>query len=321
MSAIRIAPLLLALAACSESVIVSVRTIAPDGPYVVVLGTAQDGGLPQIGCRQDCCNRARAMLTERRLATSLLVVDPRSKRRWLVDAGPDLREQVERARNRPPRGVPAGRPPLFDGVFLTHAHIGHYVGLAHLGREAYGAQGQRVWATAAMAEFLSSNGPWDQLVELGHIALEPLVPDEPVALAADLFITPFLVPHRHEYSDTVGFRIEGPERSLLFIPDIDKWERWDRSIEAEVADVDYALLDGTFFADGEIPGRAMADIPHPFIRETLGRFRGYPAAERAKVRFIHLNHTNPAAMPVGEARREIMAAGMAVAREGEVIGL
>ncbi len=292
------------------------------GPYVVVLGTAQDGGLPQIGCSQPCCARARRSSAARRLVSSLLICDPRSGQRWLVDATPDLPAQVEAARDHPPtRSLDGPRPPLFEGVFLTHAHVGHYAGLLHLGREAYGARGLPVHATSRMRAFLTDNGPWSLLVSGGFIRLEMMEPDTAVRLAPDLSITPFTVPHRDEFSDTVGFLIEGPSRRVAFIPDIDKWEKWDRRIEDLIGSVDVALLDGTFFADGEIPGRAMSEIPHPFIVESLDRFASLPAEERAKVVFTHLNHTNPAARATSPAARRVRAAGMTLARDGAVLGL
>ncbi|HZO12051.1 MAG TPA: MBL fold metallo-hydrolase, partial [Polyangiaceae bacterium] len=294
----------------------------PSEPYVLVLGTAQDGGLPQIGCDEQICRRARAHPEFRRLVTSLLLCDPRSGRRWLFDAGPDLREQVERAHGHPPSRVASGaRPPLFEGVFLTHAHIGHYTGLMFLGREAYAAHELPVYATARMGELLRSAGPWSQLVELGHIELVAIESERAIELASDLTVTPLEVPHRGELSDTVAFLIRGPTRKLVYLPDIDKWERWDRPIEKLLAEVDVALLDGTFFADGEIPGRSMRDIPHPFIVESFARFAPLPAAERRKVFFTHLNHTNPASDPESAAAARVREAGMDVARELQVLTL
>ncbi len=305
---------------------VAVGAGAPAGsaesPYVLVLGTAQDGGLPQLGGRAAEDVAARRDPARRRCVASLLVVDPRSGKRWLIDATPDLREQLERAEGHPPsRGAHGERPPLFDGIFLTHAHIGHYLGLAQLGREAYGAEGVAVWGSAQMVEFLRKNAPWDQLVRLDNIRLERFASGEPIALAPGLSIQPLAVPHRAEYTDTHGFIVRGPRRALLYIPDIDKWERWERPIETVLSEVEVALLDGTFFADGEIPGRSMADIPHPFIAESLVRFASLPEGERRKIRFTHLNHTNPAADPGSEARKRVEAAAMQIAEDGERIDL
>jgi pyrroloquinoline quinone biosynthesis protein B len=283
-----------------------------------VLGTAQDAGLPQIGCDGDACVAARRDPARRRLVTSLLLCDPRSGARWLFDATPDLREQVERAKGHPAtRDLPGPRPPLFDGVFLTHAHMGHYGGLLFLGPEAYGARDLPVHCTERMATFLAGNGPWSLLVATGCLVPTVLRPGEPLALAEDLTVTALTVPHREELTDTVAFRIEGPARSVLYLPDIDKWERWETPVERVIAGVDVALLDGAFFDGDEVPGRDLSEIPHPLVSRSLERFTALPLAERRKVRFTHLNHTNPAADPGSRAAARVRALGMAVAAEGE----
>ncbi|MFT7618474.1 MAG: pyrroloquinoline quinone biosynthesis protein B [Planctomycetota bacterium] len=290
--------------------------------YIYVLGTAQDGGLPQIGCQKDCCQRVRKDLRARRLVTSLLLVDSQSKSRWLFDASPDIKEQTEVAVGHPQgRHLVGSRPPLFEGIFLTHAHIGHYAGLVHLGRESYGSKDLPIFATKSMSQFLTNNGPWSLMVETGAIDLQVIRDRHPVALGDNLRVTPFLVPHRGEFTDTCGFLIEGPNKSLFYLPDIDKWDKWKTPIESIIAQVDYALIDGTFFADGEIPGRAMSEIPHPFIAESLARFKDLPASERQKIYFTHLNHTNPAAIQGGKAQQEINAHGMHVAERGMILGL
>ncbi|MEZ5977668.1 MAG: MBL fold metallo-hydrolase [Planctomycetota bacterium] len=313
-----------ALLALSSFVFVAcdgARAKEPETPYVVVLGTAQDGGLPQIGCERACCERVRAHPELARRVTSLLLVDPRDGKRWLIDASPDLPEQVASVAGVPPNRRPAaatgGRPPLFDGIFLTHAHVGHYLGLASLGREAYGVVGQTVYATERMEDFLCTNGPWSLLVESGGVEVRRVDPGRAVRLADDLVVEALLVPHRDEFSDTLAFVVRGPDRSLLYLPDIDKWERWGTRIEDVLSDVDVALVDGTFFDADELPGRAMSEIPHPFVVESLERFAGLPGSERAKIRFTHLNHTNPAADPASEEAREVERAGLAIAADGE----
>ena len=293
---------------------------APTGaPYVLVLGTAQDGGLPQIACHLPCCEAARRDPARRRMVTSLLLVDPRSGQRWIFDASPDLPLQVEAARGHGGPGIDLpGRPALFDGVFLTHAHIGHYSGLIQFGREAYGSAPVNLFGTARMLDFLGTNGPWSLLFEGGHATAMTVQPNVPVELATDLTVTAIRVPHRDEFSDTVGFLIQGPERTALYLPDIDKWSRWDRSLDAVLENVDLAFLDGTFFGPDELPGRDMADVPHPFIVETLteGTDLGLD-----KVHFTHLNHSNPAADPASEAAKVIRASGAHVLVEGAHFGL
>lgn len=287
--------------------------VAEAGPFVVVLGTAQDGGYPQAGCDGACCRRAWSDPAARRRVASLAVVDPGTGGRWLIDATPDFREQLHALDAVAPPGAGA----LVSGVLLTHAHVGHYSGLLHLGHEVIGARGVPVYAMPRMRRFLSGSGPWDQLVRYDNIELRPLQDGAPVDLAPGLTAIPFRVPHRDEYSETVGFRIRGPLRSVLYLPDIDKWSRWETPLPEALASVDVAYLDGSFFADGELPGRDMSQVRHPFIRETMELLRHLPAPERAKVRFLHLNHTNPALDPDGDARRQVREAGMRVAEEGE----
>ena len=284
-------------------------------PFAVVLGTAQDGGLPQLGGAAPEDEAARRDPLRRRLVASLLVVDPASRERFLIDATPDIREQVDAADGVAPRPRAAARPPLFEAIALTHAHVGHYAGLMHLGRESYGANAQRVLASERMAHFLETNGPWDLLVKLKHIAIERFEADKGVKLNDRLSLIPIAVPHRDEYSDTYGFIVRGPSRSLLWLPDIDKWERWDRRIEDVISSVDVAYVDGSFFDEGELPGRAMSEVPHPLIAESLARFAPLPERERRKIVFVHLNHTNPAATPGSSAQRAIEGAGMRVAKE------
>ena len=276
---------------------------------LVVLGIAQDGGLPQAGCRRKCCTSGRQANV-----SSLALVDPASRQWWLFDATPDFRAQLGRMTREAPACTLAG-------VFVTHAHVGHYTGLAHLGREVMGARGVPAWAMPRMREFLGRNGPWDQLVRLRNIELRALAADSAISLGDSLIVTPFAVPHRDEYSETVGFRIAGPRGAVAFLPDIDKWERWDRRIEDVLGSVNVAYLDATFFDGTELPGRSMSEIPHPFVVESLQRLAPLPAATRARVRFIHLNHTNPALVPGSAERLRIERAGMRVAREGERVEL
>ena len=293
--------------------------LAPEGtqPYVVVLGVGQDGGFPQAGTREAAPWEDRE---RRRLPVSLGIVDPVSGERWMVEATPALPEQLQALeRIAPVEGIPG-----LSGILLTHAHVGHYSGLIHLGREVIGARGVPVYAMPRMEEFLRENGPWDQLVSLENIELRPLAAGLPTRLNQRIQVTPILVPHRDEYSETVGFVISGPQRSVFFLPDIDKWEAWDAlgtRIEDVIAGVDAAYLDATFFGDGEIPGRAMSEIPHPFVEESLARFGPLPLAEREKVRFIHLNRTNPVGWPGTPEWNRVVDTGMRIALRGERVGL
>lgn len=291
--------------------------VSAESPYLIVLGIAQDGGVPQAGTKQ---HKGWQDPDFKRHVACLGIVDEAGSNRWMIDATPDFREQLQML----DRAAPVEAKPGLSGIFLTHAHMGHYTGLMYLGHESIGATGIPVYAMPKMLEYLDTNGPWGQLVRYKNIELRPLEDGAPVSLSSRITVTPLLVPHRQEYSEVVGFRITGPKRSVLFIPDIDQWEHWDDQgtrIEDEIAKVDVAYLDGSFYANGEIPGRDMSGFPHPFITHSMKRFSSLPAAERSKVRFIHLNHTNLALWPDSEAHRTVIGNGFRLAKEGERVEL
>ena len=282
---------------------------------LLVLGVAQDAGKPQIGNPNDPAWHDPSL---QRYATSVALVDRRGgkPKRWLFDATPDIKFQLH-ALNE---AAPTERPTHLNGVFLTHAHIGHYAGLMMFGHEAAGAQNIQVFAMPRMADFLAQNGPWSQLLAYHNIFAAIMEEGEAEALAQGISVTPFLVPHRQEFSEVIGFRIEGPEKSAIYLPDIDSWEEWDEKgarIEYMIADVDFAFLDATFYSGDELPGRDMSQIPHPTVSHSMARFEPLPLEEKEKVHFIHMNHTNPLLTPGSPARKKVRQAGFNVAEEGD----
>lgn len=302
---------------CQDSSSPSFREIVTnDRPFVVVLGIAQDAGFPQANCQKDCCKAVWKEPRKRRSVSCIAVVDPKEKKAWMIDATPDFKDQLYRLEN-----VIPSRQMNLAGIFLTHAHIGHYTGLMHLGREAMGAKQMPVHAMPRMTDFLSKSGPWSQLVSLKNISLRNLSSDSTVILNERIKVTPMSVPHRDEFSETVGYKVEGAEKSLLFIPDIDKWHLWKKDIVEEVESIDHALLDGTFFQNGEIFGRDMSQIPHPFVVESLETFKDLPSSEKSKIHFIHFNHTNPVLLENSEARKSVVEKGFGICEEGEVFEL
>jgi len=267
--------------------------VAPEqtGWTLVVLGIAQDGGMPHLGCRRAPCAEARAGRRRVEKVAAIGLLNAGTGAAYLIDATPDFPAQVH--------ALTGGRAP--DGVFLTHAHIGHYTGLMYLGKETMAARGVPVYCTARMAGFLRSNGPWSLLVQDGHIALREVEADRPVDLGGAR-VTAIRVPHRDEFSDTVGYLITGPRAAALYIPDIDRWEKWDKDIGALADQVDVLLLDGTFGSADELPHRDISRVPHPLMQDTRDRVRG----RRARLWFIHLNHSNPALLGAPDVAREGM---------------
>ena len=279
--------------------------------YITILGTAQDGGFPHIGCQKKCCDDFYKGILPKQQVVSLGLVDKESQQKFLFEATPDISTQLaDLEKNHLKTNT------IIDGVFMTHAHMGHYAGLLYFGKEALGKKDIPVYAMPKMKEFLSNNGPWSQLVTTQNIVFLNLQKDSIVPLSDALKVTPFLVPHRDEFSETVGYKIEGKTNSALFIPDINKWSLWEKNIVEEVKKVDYAFIDATFFKEGEI-NRPMSDVPHPFIEETVALFENESLATKNKVIFIHFNHTNPALQSNSKERNDLELLGFRFAKEGQ----
>lgn len=285
--------------------------------YLMILGNVQDAGYPQIGCMKACCKEHWNPAAQQKMITSLGIVDKIAQKTWLFEASPDFKYQTKLLSNE----INPDKFALPNGIFLTHGHIGHYVGLMHLGREAMGANEVPVYAMPRMKNYLETNGPWSQLVALNNISLQVLKADSLIELSKEIKVVPFLVPHRGEYTETAGYRIISPQKKILFIPDIDKWNQWERDIIKEIQAVDIALLDATFFKNGEVGNRDMSEIPHPFVEESMKLFEVLSKEERAKVHFIHFNHTNPILQENSAAKEEVLKKGYHIAEEGLKIAL
>ena len=282
-------------------------------PFIVVLGIAQDAGYPQIGCDKECCKKYWDKKIMKQKVSCIALFDPATNQKWIFDATPDLTEQLHES-DKYQKGN-------LSGIFLTHAHIGHYTGLMYLGREALNTKEIPVYTMPRMYEYLKSNGPWSQLVSLKNIELKKLKADSLVKLTDKISVEPLLVPHRDEFSETVGFSIKSGNKSVLFIPDIDKWQKWENDIKALVKQHDYLFLDGTFYKEGELPGRNTSEVPHPFIQESLNLFNDLSLAEKRKICFIHFNHTNPLIDKSSNECKEVKSKGFNVAVQGLKVSL
>jgi pyrroloquinoline quinone biosynthesis protein B len=282
---------------------------------VTVLGTAQDAGLPQIGCQKDHCKAAWQDPGKKRLVSCLAITDVSDQKVFLLDATPDVREQVHRIETDPDLAPRQQRNPV-DGVFLTHAHMGHYTGLLQFGFEAISTRELPVYGTTRMAEFLRANGPWSQLIDFKNIKIEEIEPDRAVTVSTNLKVEAFKVPHRDEFTDTVGYLATGPNKRLLFIPDIDHWRVWERSLDEVLREVDYAFLDGSFFSPEELPNRDLSKIKHPLVTQTIELLEDFVKTHPVRIYFTHLNHSNLLLDQDGEKRAWVESKGFFVADDG-----
>jgi len=277
--------LIIFLSACQKTN--TIKRNKPNDVILKVLGTIQDGGIPHMGCNKVCCLKYFKNNTFRVGVSSLGISNLKNETNYLIDATPNINHQLKAL-------IGTSNPSeKLNGIFLTHAHMGHYSGLLNFGREAMNSKNIQLYLMPRFYNFIQDNGPWNQLVKLENVMLKRIYDREKITLESNLSITPIQVPHRDEYSETVGFLIEGNTKSALYIPDIDKWEKWNNSIVELIKNVDYAFLDGTFYDEKEVNNRDISEIPHPFIIESLKLFNPLDKSEKNKIYFIHLNHTNP----------------------------
>lgn len=284
--------------------------------FVVVLGVTQDAGYPQLGCIKDCCNAVNEGKETKKHVVSLALVDATTKEYFLFEATPDITSQLSLLQKQ--HQLESIQP---AAVFLTHAHIGHYTGLTYFGREAMNSSTIPVYTLPRLDSFLRNNGPWSQLTALNNIELRKLKVDSAVSLSSTIKVTALQVPHRDEFSETAGYIIQTQNKRLLFIPDIDKWQKWERNIIDLIREVDYALLDATFYKDGELPNRNMSEVPHPFVEESMALYKKLNATDKRKVYFIHFNHTNPLLRTNSSAAKEVKQKGFNIAKEGMILNM
>jgi pyrroloquinoline quinone biosynthesis protein B len=279
--------------------------------FAMVLGEMQDAGVPHIGCRCEVCVSGRVGY-----AACLAIVDARSEETavYLFDATPDIKHQLALIADW--LGAFAGRPFRFNpppAIFLTHAHLGHIGGLPQLGPEAMAVKELPVYASDDLCALLKVTRIWSPAV--ANFELRTMQPHESIRLCADLTVTPISVPHRDEFqTGTFAFKLRGPEKTLLYCPDIDNWCAWDGA-RAALVDVDIALVDGCFYSLDELNGRP--PVAHPLIQDTLTFFADWPG----KLVLTHFNHTNPVLIGGSDAETAVRRAGVKLAYVGMRFGL
>ena len=273
-----------------------------------VLGTAQDGGYPHAGCKDICCLDIWDKPALHRLPASVALIDKKNKKFYLFDITPNIKEQLHCLDQYNCK---------LDGIFITHAHIGHYLGLLDLGLEIMNTDNIPVYLMPRMKKFILNNQPMAQLIENQNIQLRDIKHNNNISIN-NLLIKPFEVPHRNELSETVGFQIKSINKSVIYLPDIDDWESWNVNLEQFVIDNDILFLDGTFYIKTEIQLRDVSKIPHPEIIDTMNRLSHLSPEHKKRVYFIHLNHTNDVLRKDSDAYHHVINGNFSLANENQI---
>lgn len=307
---------------------------------VVVLGAAAGGGFPQWNSNSDACRRARAGDPAAQPATQASIAVSADGRRWfLINAAPDLREQINRQPQLHPREGLRSSP--IAGVILTNGDVDAIAGLLNLRERTpfviYGHQ--------RILDVLDGN-PIFRVLAPDVVQRSALAMNEKIALKgpegeeSGLFLEAFAVPGKvalfqedsakgadfgTEEGDTIGLEIteSGSDARLLFIANCAKV---DETVRARCAGASLLFFDGTLWQDEEMISRGEgqktgARMGHISMSGEQGSMAALQDLEIGRRIFIHINNTNPALLADSAERSQIEVAGWSVAHDGMEITL
>jgi len=303
---------------------------------VKVLGSAAGGGFPQWNCGCSNCHRLRMGVLKGRARTQAQVaISPASSAWVLLNASPDLRQQIAQDPEFAPDGKSRSTP--IAAIVLTSADMDCVLGLLHL-REF---QPLRIFSTFSVHRALieenslfrtleRSNPPiqWEALplnqsVEIWHPGLgsansKLLCKALPLGAEFPDYLSEEMRQHLRKEEAVIGLEIVQNEKRLYYAPSLSgSSAEWKRS----VSESDLALLDGTFWTDDELfkihgtgkTARAMGHLP---LSGPSGLLEQSLPAGRARRVLIHLNNTNPVLDEESAASHAVRDAGWEVAYDG-----
>lgn len=292
------------------------------GVSVTILGTAQDGGIPQAGCSCRRCLDAHRDLKLRKYPVSLGILGVDGTKH-IIEITKNLSEQlVIWTPDKNELFIP-------ETVSITHLHLGHVEGIGQLGKPVMGLREVDVYLSPKNKDVFDNRSDIVLMEDEGNIRTHsknfyhPFEPKDGCGFSLQ-FIP---IPHRSELGDNAAIIIKAEGKSILFMPDQDSWgETLDYHSKENIRDflkmfdIDEALIDGTFWSMDELPRRDISKIPHPTIQETiqlLGRKReGDP-----EISFLHLNHSNPVNDLGSEQRKVVEENGWKISEIGDVLKL
>ncbi|GII85845.1 coenzyme PQQ synthesis protein B [Sphaerisporangium siamense] len=291
---------------------------------VQLLGTAAGGGVPQWNCACPGCTGARAHPDRRRRHASL-AVETGGGRTYIVNATPDIGDQIEAYEALHPG--PERRHTPVAGLILTDAELDHTLGVARL-REAGKLE---IWSTPVVREALTER------LMLGEVLAPytglswhdvPVSGDAPLAGGVEAGAVP-ISPKRPRYAAgppdgqpwVIALRLSDRDTgaTLIYAPAMGAWAP---GLEAAMAAADCVIVDGTFWDDEEprrtgISRKTAIEMGHLPIEATAERLSRLPG----RVLYTHLNNTNPLVDPEAPQHRVLADLGVGVAAEGTVIEL
>jgi len=300
---------------------------------VLVLGAAAGGGFPQWNANSEACRRARAGDPLARTATQASIAVSADGSDWvLINASPDLRQQIEASGHLQPQHGLRSSP--IKGVILTNGDVDAVAGLLHLREGTPFA----LYAHQRVLSILDAN-PIFEVVARGVVPRRPLDQD----VAADLLdaggsslgltVLPFAAPGKvplylegdaatldtaATVGDTLGLEITAGGRRIVYLANC---ATITDEVRRRVAGADLLFMDGTLWRDDEMiaqgvgakTGRRMGHISMSGPEGAMARLADVAVGRRV---FLHINNTNPALLADAPERAELERAGWEVAFDG-----
>lgn len=292
------------------------------GVSVTILGTAQDGGIPQAGCSCQRCLDAHRDLKLRKYPVSLGILGVDGTKH-IIEITKNLSEQlVIWTPDKNELFIP-------ETVSITHLHLGHVEGIGQLGKPVMGLREVDVYLSPKNKDVFDNRSDILLMEDEGNIRTHsknfyhPFEPKDGCGFSLQ-FIP---IPHRSELGDNAAIIIKAEGKSILFMPDQDSWgDTLDYHSKENIRDflkmfdIDEALIDGTFWSMDELPRRDISKIPHPTIQETI-QLLGSKREGDPEISFLHLNHSNPVNDLGSEQRKVVEENGWKISEIGDVLKL
>jgi pyrroloquinoline quinone biosynthesis protein B len=297
---------------------------------ILVLGSAAGGGYPQWNCRCPVCELAWA--GDRRVFSrtqSSLAVSADGERWLLLNASPDLRQQILASPRLHPRAP--GRHSPIAGVVLSNGDVDHTAGLLTL-RERHPLT---LYGTEAVLKVIEDN-PVFRVLDPALVRRQAVSLDSAVDTALGIEITAFAVPGKvplyqetadvrigAETDTTVGLRVAGAGTHFFYIPGC---AAVTPALKQRIAGAPLLFFDGTTYTDDEMVRLGLSQktahrMGHVAMSGPEGSLHKLAAVELGRKVFVHLNNTNPVLVAGSSERRAVEAAGWEVAFDGMEIAL
>jgi pyrroloquinoline quinone biosynthesis protein B len=297
---------------------------------IIVLGSAAGGGLPQWNCLCPVCRLAWSGDKRVKPRTqSSLAVSSDGERWLLLNASPDLRQQIIATPQLHPRGKSRQSP--IAAVFLTNGDVDHLTGLLTLREQ----QSFTVFGSKATLAEVSDSRIFGVLNrELVH--LKPVATDGIVETGLGLAVTPFSVPGKvplyleaakveigTEGEETLGLEVSDGAKTFFYIPGC---AEVTPRIQQRLRNASLLFFDATTFADDEMVRLGLSTktawrMGHVAMDGENGSMRRLADLGIGRKIYVHINNTNPVLIEDSPERAEVEAAGWEVSYDGMEVTL